>query len=433
MNILFLTPQLPYPPQKGTALRNWGLIAGLSRRHQVSLLSFLAPGQDPHPAPPLAAACARVETVPQPVRPLSRRLRDLALTRQPDMALRLASDQYGRLLADWLAREMFDVVHVEGIELTPYLDVIEATPPRFGGAERGAPPRFGGAGGGLPLIIFDDHNCEYLLQQRTFLTDLRTPARWPGAAYSFVQWRRLRRYEAHVCRRADRVLAVSDADAAALQSLVPGLAVTVIPNGIDTQTYRPPISNLQSPISNLQPPTSNLVFTGTMDFRPNVDAVLWFAQRVLPRVRAELPGAHFVVVGQHPHRRLDPLREDPAVTLTGWVEDTRPYIAQAAVYVAPLRMGGGTRLKLLEAMAMGKAVVATRLGAEGYPVTDGCELLLADTPADFAAAVVALLRAPERRAELGRAARAFVEQRYDWRVIVPRVETVYEANPKPQI
>jgi len=161
--------------------------------------------------------------------------------------------------------------------------------------------------------------------------------------------------------------------------------------------------------------------------------VMWFARKVLPRVRAEVPEVHFVVVGQHPHRRLDGLRDDPAVRLTGWVEDTRPYIAQAAVYVAPLRMGGGTRLKLLEAMAMGKAVVATRLGAEGYPVTDGRELLLADTPADFAAGVVALLRAPERRAELGRAARAFVEQWYDWRIIVPRVETVYEENPKPQI
>ncbi|MCK4316438.1 MAG: glycosyltransferase [Anaerolineae bacterium] len=444
MNILFLTPQLPYPPQKGTALRNWGLIAGLARRHQVSLLSFLAPGQDPHPAPPLAAACARLETVPQPVRPFSRRLRDLALTRQPDMALRLASEEYAQRLADWLAREIFDVVHVEGIELAPYLDVIEETPLR---RLQDVPPteRFSAdedafdlrnvakpsQGFTRPLVIFDDHNCEYLLQKRTFLTDLRGPTRWPGAAYSFVQWQRLRRYEAHVCRRADRVLAVSDADAAALQSLVPGLAVTVIPNGIDTQTYTPTPPHSHTPTPP-HPHTPTLVFTGTMDFRPNVDAVLWFAQRVLPRVRAELPGVHFVVVGQRPHRRLDPLREDPVVKLTGWVEDTRPYIAQAAVYVAPLRMGGGTRLKLLEAMAMGKAVVATRLGAEGYPVTDGRELLLADTPADFAAVVVALLRAPERRAELGRAARTFVEQRYDWRVIVPRVEAVYEANPKPQ-
>ena len=409
MRILFLTPQLPYPPQKGTALRNWGLIAGLSPRHRVSLLSFLSPGQDSHPAPPLTAACARVETVPQPTRTLSRRLRDLAFTRQPDMALRLASQAYAHRLADWLARESFDVVHVEGIELAPYLDVIEAARPRL-------------------LVVFDDHNCEYLLQQRVFLTDLRVPARWLGAAYSFVQWRRLRRYEARVCRRAGRVLAVSDADAAALRELVPGLDVTVIPNGIDTQAYRPgeKSRNSQFAIRN-----STLVFTGTMDFRPNVDAVLWFVREVLPRVQAEVPEVHFFVVGQRPHRRLDVLRGNPAVTLTGWVEDTRPYIAQAAVYVAPLRMGGGTRLKLLEAMAMGKAVVSTRLGAEGYPVADGrrgavtAPLLLADTPADFAATVVALLRAPERRAELGRTARAFVEQRYDWRVIVPRVEMVY--------
>ncbi len=277
-----------------------------------------------------------------------------------------------------------------------------------------------------PLVVFDDHNCEYLLQKRAFLTDLRSPERWPGAAYSFVQWRRLRRYEAQACRCADRVLAVSDADAAALQRLVPDLDVTVIPNGIDTQVYRPATFDPQ-------PPTPSLVFTGTMDFRPNVDAVLWFAREVLPRVRAEIPEAHFVVVGQRPHRRLDALRGDTAVTLTGWVEDTRPYIAQAAVYVAPLRIGGGTRLKLLEAMAMGKPVVATRLGAEGYPVRDGCELLLADTPADFAAAVVNLLHTPERGAELGRAARAFVEERYDWRVIVPRVEAVYEEVASRQI
>ena len=408
MNILFLTPQLPYPPQKGTALRNWGLIANLARCHRVSLLSFLAPGQDPHPAPLLTAACAHVETIPQPARPLSHRLRDLALARQPDIALRLGSETYARRLEDYLTREPFDVVHIEGIELAPYLDVVEMAQPR-------------------PLIIFDDHNCEYLLQQRAFLTDLRIPARWPGAAYSFIQWLRLRRYEAQVCRRAGHVLTVSEADAAALRKLIPDLDVTVIPNGIDTRTYAAPHPHTPT-LPHSSPPT--LVFTATMDFRPNVDAVLWFARKVLPRIRAEAPEAHFLAVGQRPHRRLDVLRGDPGVTLTGWVEDTRPYIAQAAVYVVPLRMGGGTRLKLLEAMAMGKSVVATRLGAEGYPVTHERELLLADTPADFAAAVVSLLRAPERRAELGRVARAFVEQRYDWRVIVPRVEAVYRIGDR---
>jgi len=404
MDILFLTPQLPYPPHQGTALRNWGLIAHLAPRHRVGLLSFLAPGQDPHPAPPLAAACTSIETVPQPTRPLARRLRDLALTPLPDMALRLESPLFRARLADWLAHQPFDVVHIEGIELAPYLDLLEKTTPR-------------------PLILFDDHNCEYLLQKRAFLTDLTNPLRWHGAAYSFIQWRRLQRYEAHVCRRADRVVAVSQADAAALQALLPELDPLVIPNGIEIAAYPP----------NLPPApgmgAAALVFTGKMDFRPNVDAVLWFARQVLPRVRQKAPQAHLWVVGQRPHRRLAPLQKDPAVTVTGWVEDTRPYIAGAAVYVAPLRMGGGTRLKLLEAMAMGKAVVATRLGAEGFPVTNGQELLLADTPEAFADAVVALLQNPDRRTSLGQAARRFVQTGYDWPVLIPRLEVAYRPAP----
>ena len=406
MKVLFLTPQVPYPPQQGAALRNWGLISGLANRHEVAVLSFRASGQSPEPPDRLRTVC-RTETVRLPVRALRDRLRVMLTTRQPDMARRLASETYAQRLVEWLARESFDVVHVGGIEMAPYLDVIEAARPR-------------------PLVVFDNLNCEYLLQQRAFLTDLRVPGRWPGAAYSLVQWRRLRRYEAQVCRRADRVLAVSEADAAALRKLVPGLGVVVVPNGVDTLAYRPEASNAAPQVSERA-----LVFTGTMDFRPNVDAVLWFARKVLPGVQAEVPEAHFFVVGQRPHRWLDGLRGDPAVTLTGWVEDARPYIAQAAVYVAPLRIGGGTRLKLLEAMATGKPVVATRLGAEGYPVTHGRELLLADTPVDFAAAVVALLRAPERRAELGRVARAFVEQHYDWRAIVPRVEAAYQMRQPP--
>jgi glycosyltransferase involved in cell wall biosynthesis len=124
------------------------------------------------------------------------------------------------------------------------------------------------------------------------------------------------------------------------------------------------------------------------------------------------------------------LRDDPAVTLTGFVEDTRPYIADAAVYVVPLRMGGGTRFKILEALAMGKAVVSTTLGAEGFPVAHEQELLLADEAEDFAQAVVSLLNAPGKCESLGRVGRAFIEARYDWRVIVPLVEAAYEpSNP----
>lgn len=400
MRILFLTPQLPYPPQKGTALRNWGLIQGLTERHELSLLSFHRPGKQIALSSPLSSVCKRILTVPQPKRPPHQRLWGILSTRKPDMALRLASSTFDQRLREWLAESSFDVVQIEGIELAPYLETVKSAPQEA-------------------LTVFDDHNCEYLLQQRTFLTDLYSPVRWPEAAYSFIQWQRLRRYEAEVCRRADEVLAVSQPDAEALMKLDPELKVAVIPNGIDTQAYRPATGAGETATGN------TLVFTGTMDFRPNVDAVLWFARQVLPRIQTRVPDVRFLVVGQRPHRRLDPLRRNPAITLTGWVEDVRPYFAKATVYVAPLRMGGGTRLKILEAMAMGKPIVATSLGAEGYPVRDGRELILADTPAAFAEGVIVLLRDEARRATLRQTARTFVEGRYDWKAIVPRVEEVY--------
>ena len=171
----------------------------------------------------------------------------------------------------------------------------------------------------------------------------------------------------------------------------------------------------------------DLVFTAKMDFRPNVDAVLWFAQEVLPLIRRQSPETRFWVVGKDPHPRLAPLAHDPGIQLTGWVEDVRPYIAGTAVYVIPLRIGGGTRLKVLEAMAMGKAIVSTTLGYEGFDLVPGQELVVADTPAEFAAAVLALLQDPQRRERIGRAARRFAGSRYDWRMIVPRLERAYET------
>ncbi len=401
MHILLLTPQLPYPPHQGTTIRNWGLIHHLARRHQVSLLSFLEPGQALERADPLLEVCAQVETVPTPpARSLARRACDTLIRPLPDMALRLASPAFAERLVAWLDRAPFDVVHVEGIEMTPYLDRV---------LER------------VPVVILDDHNCEYKLQKSYAQIDARIPRRWPGALYSFIQWQKLRRYEASVCRRAHHVLAVSETDAQALCQIVPNLDITLIPNGIDADQYTPIYQ------STTNAPT--LIFTGKMDFRPNVDAVRWFADQIWPLVRAAAPDAHFFVVGQRPHSQLDDLRDDPSLTLTGWVDDMRPYISQATVYVAPLRMGSGTRLKLLEAMAWGKAIVSTRMGAEGLTQATGDAPALVqvddDDPLAFAGAVIALLQDPERRVRLGRAARAFVETHYDWRVIIPRLEALY--------
>lgn len=398
MRLLLLTPQLPYPPHQGTSLRNFNLIAQLARRHQVCLLSFLEPDQSLDQAGPLLDLCEWVDTVPVPWRSNSTRLRQMLLTRRPDMAWRLWSPAFQDRLAMRLADARFDVVQIEAIELAPYLPTVEAATPS-------------------PLIVYEDHNAEWVLQKRACLTDLRIPRRWPAAAYSFVQWTRLKVYEADVCRRADRVVAVSEADRDAILEIAPDVAITVVPNGVDLDEY----TGYGGPV---QP--TDLVFTGKMDFRPNVDAMLWLGQEVWPIIRNQRPQAKLAIVGQRPHPRLEPLRSEVGITITGWVPDVRPYIAGATVYVAPLRVGGGTRLKLLQAMAMGAATVATSLGAEGFPVRHGRELLLADTPEGFAEAVLSLLDHPKQRAQLGQAARHFVEATYGWDALVPKLETLYD-------
>jgi polysaccharide biosynthesis protein PslH len=387
-----LTPQVPYPPRQGTALRNWGLLKGLSEHHSVSLLTFASSDQTTVPDPVLSARSVWIEIIPQPERSTWDRLRDLVLTRKPDLVQRLISADFAQALERRLRTHAFDWIMVEGLEMAPYLDVLPAGP--------------------RPGVIFDDHNCEYLLQRRAAQSERAGAADWARAAYSAVQWRRLRCYEAAVCRRAELVIAVSEQDAAALRAIEPGLAPLVIPNGIDVDAY----AGFDEAADLAQPA---FVFTGTMDFRPNVDGVLWFADKVWPQVRATLPTATFYIVGRHPHARLERLRSVPGVVVTGGVPETRPYIRAAAVYVVPLLVGGGTRLKLLESTAMGKAIVATHLAAEGFAEA-GSAMVLADTPDAFAAACMTLARDPVERGAWGRRARAFAEA-YDWDALLPRL------------
>jgi len=395
VHILLLTPQVPYPPRQGTALRNWGILRGLAAHHRVSLLTFAAPDQALEPPAPLTDIVERVAIIPQPTRTTRDRLRDLLTTSRPDLTLRLASSAFRQQLQTWLDTYPFDWIQIEGLEMAPYLDLL---------------PRLPSTVYRLPSLAFDAHNCEYLLQKRAGAADLRRPRRWPAALYSAIQWRRLRRYEAAVCRRADLVIAVSEADAQALRRIVPALDPLVIPNGITVAEYAACTDK-----ADLHQPA--FVFTGTMDFRPNVDGALWFAAEVWPRIRTALPDAHCYFVGRHPHRRLDALRELPGIVITGSVPDTRPYINAATVYVVPLLVGGGTRLKLLEATSMGKAIVSTALGAEGFVHPEDA-MLLADDSVAFAEACVRLARDVAARAQWEARARAYAHA-YDWDVLLP--------------
>ena len=406
MKILFLTPQLPYPPRQGTTIRNYNLIRLLARQHQIDLFSFLAPGEQFSADNHLATLCRRVVTAPQPVRSLARRALDTLTASRPDMGLRLESQEaYSRLYA-LLDGESYDLVQAEGIEMAAYgLAAAESQP--------------------KARLIFDDHNAEYLLQKRSALVDLGNPLRWPAACYSLIQWNKLHRYEQMICSRSDAVVAVSEPDRSALVQLVPDRLVDVVANGIDLAEYPyPPAAP-----SFHQPPT--LIFTGKMDYRPNVDAILWFAQEVLPLIQMQKSDVRLQVVGMNPHRRLSSLARLPGVEITGAVEDVRPYVYGAAVYVVPLRVGGGTRFKVLEALASGKPIVSTSLGVEGLGLQDGRELLIADEPQTFADAVLRLLADQagdgDLCAGLTGAGRRFVVSHFAWEQIVPRLERVYQA------
>jgi sugar transferase (PEP-CTERM/EpsH1 system associated) len=414
MKILVLTPQLPFPPRQGATIRNFHLLKHLARRHQVDLLTFLAPGEQLNPDNPLISLCRRIGTLPQPTRSLTRRARSTLLSPLPDMALRLESAPMHDLIQQWRNREQYDIVQIEGIEMAQYgLALVVGN------------TRQDSLGKSGPLVVFDDHNCEYLLQKRSALTDFSAPRRWLAAGYSLVQWQKLRHYEQTICRRSAAVLAVSDADGAALQRLAPQQLLRIIPNGIDMAAY-PAVDKRPAGDASAH----RLVFVGKMDYRPNIDAMLWFGRHVLPLIQAEFPTVLLQIVGMNPHPRLDGLRANAGVEITGAVDDVRPYLQAATVALIPMRVGGGTRLKALEAMACARPIVSTALGVEGIGVTHGQELLIADRHAAFAAATLQLLHDTQHGGELsrrlGEQARRFVAAHYDWEKIAPKLESVYD-------
>jgi polysaccharide biosynthesis protein PslH len=397
MKLLFLTPQLPYPPRQGTAIRNWGLIKSLSAQHQITLLTFATLQETV--APELLAACSQVEVaVPPAPRSIIQRLATLLTSPLPDLAHRLYSPYFNERLKALLKANQFDALFIEGLELARAAIDLDLSLP----------------------IIYDAHNCETVLQRRAYETDLKRSARWPAALYSFIQTKRLAQFEAQVCQRATRITCVSPEDATALKSLTPNLNPTVVPNGIFLSDYA-------SPTLSPQPSAPTLVFTGKMDYRPNVDAVVWFANDILPLIQNKKPDVQFLIVGQKPLLAVQQLAQRPGITVTGAVEDIRPYIAQASLYIAPLRMGGGTRFKLLEALALKRPIVSTIVGAEGFGVQNGKELLLADSPNEFADAVLGLLDNPAKQQALIQAGYEFVHA-YDWSNIVPKVEGLLKTE-----
>jgi sugar transferase (PEP-CTERM/EpsH1 system associated) len=263
-----------------------------------------------------------------------------------------------------------------------------------------------------PTVLFT-HNVEAEIWRRHAETSTHPVARRLYAG----QWRRMLRFEGRTLARFDHVLAVSDADADTFGRLYGrqlAAPVSVVPTGVDTAYFSP------APETAMRP--HHLVFVGSMDWMPNEDAVIDFCRAILPLIRREIPDVTLSIVGRAPAAAVRQLTRDPGIAVTGRVDDVRPFLREAAAAIVPLRVGGGTRLKIFEAMAAGKAVVSTTIGAEGLPTEDGRHLLIADGPESFARATVGLLRNPDQRRTIEQAARSLVVGRHDWAVAATHLE-----------
>jgi sugar transferase (PEP-CTERM/EpsH1 system associated) len=400
MRILWLKSDLLLPLDKGGKLRTWHLMRQLAKRHAITFLSYADPEQPRDDVEGMHEVASEVITVPKrdPAKGTLAFYLDAArhlIDPRPYAVAKYDTREYRQALADALARTSFDLIVCDF--LPPAVNMPRQLP--------------------CPGVLFT-HNVEAEIWRRHAGTTSSAVKRFLYGA----QHRRMLRFEGDTLKRFEGVLAVSDADRETFGRLYPGAAphpIHVVPTGVDT-TFFAPASDVPEAASPAASRT--LIFTGSMDWLPNEDAMLFFCRDILPLVRAEEPDVKLSIVGRAPTPAVKRLAAEHGVTVTGRVDDVRPYMRDAAVYVVPLRIGGGTRLKIFEAMAMAKAVVSTTVGAEGLPVTGGEHLLLADEPRGFARAVVRLLRDVEKRRSVEQAARQLVVAKYDWSVVAGDLE-----------
>ena len=401
MKLLFLAPYLPSPPQSGAPRRVHGLMSELSRRHDVSLLAFTVPGEDAGAAIRATKEyCAEVVTVENDHL-------DRALSGKMKRALQLRSllgkksferlayydPSFQRELDRMAERGGFDVITTEHSQMACY---------RLPHTAR---------------LVLDEHNIEYDILFRTTTAERLTLRK----LYSWVNYLKLRGEERAAWQQFDGVTLTSERDEMVLRRDASGTRTAVIPNGVDTEFFVP----ADAPVA-----PDTILFFGAINYYPNTEGLLFFLDEVFPIVKRKRPDAKLVIVGQLPPPAIVARAADDVI-VTGLVDDVRPYLERAAVVIAPLRIGGGTRLKIVEAMAMGKAIVATRLGAEGLEVRDGQDILLGDTEEDFASQVTRVLGDEALRVRLGKSARKRAEEQYSWKGAVDRLEHFYEQLPSP--
>lgn len=393
MKILWVKAGKLLPVDTGGKIRSFNILRHLAKQHEVTLLSYYGGRRDPQYEAAIIQQLPRAETIytAAPEGTLAKSLDYLFRlpSADPYAVRKFTHPKVRRTVAQWLGDGRFDVAVCD-----------------FLSASLNFPDQLA-----APVILFQ-HNVETILWRRMARTE---KAPWNKLSYSIEAWK-MGSYETLTLQRFQHVIAVSENDRKEMLELSPGCSITVVPTGVDTELYRssPSVSGNSTVV----------LFTGSMDWEPNIDAMEYFCQEIWPTVLAAFPDAHFQIVGRNPHPRVRRLAS-ASVEVTGTVPSVADYLRSATVVIVPLRIGGGTRLKIFEAMAMAKALVSTSIGAEGLDVADGRDLMIADNAQAFAAAIVRLLQDPALRQNYEQAAAALAA-RYDWSQIAQRFAEVLQ-------
>lgn len=393
MHILFVATNLPVPPNNGQAIRSLSIIQALSAMgHEVSFISF-ADGRRPQDLRPLSSFCRSIDLCEREMLNLTQNADHLGrvrvlLTFRSYALERFKSEVMREMIRKKLNTVRYDLIVCDGIYALANIPET-ATP-----------------------IALNCHNVEHIILKRYAMLE-RNPVK---KFYAELESHFMRIAECRSCHQVSAVLVCSEVDRELLLVFRPNLPIVVAPNVVDTDS----LSNVNSSFSSGDPV---VLFQGGMDWYPNRDAVEYFARDVLPQIRLSFPNVRFVIAGRNPPARfVQKFRQDSLIEFTGTVPAMRPYLAAASLVVVPLRIGGGTRIKILEACAAGKAVVSTTVGAEGLNLEAGKEIIVADDPSEFAASVIDLLNDPHRCETIATLARAAVVQRYNQQTLKKSLE-----------
>jgi sugar transferase (PEP-CTERM/EpsH1 system associated) len=397
MNVLYIAPCIPYPPNKGEKIRAFYQIRLLSREHTIHLACLANEKNEVENLEKLQKHCASIDAVYRD-KTVARLLAVLAfLAGKPFSVASYYSSRLKRMIAQKLSSEKFDRILVFSSAMADYVRNVSSIPKI------------------LDFVDLDSETWRLYVDHHSF------PFSWTYR----LEAGRLARYEEKISKEFDHSIFVTEKEASLFRQRVNNRRVSVIPNGVDLDYF--------APTPDLPSGAPVIVFVGTMDYFPNIDAVRYFCRHIFPSIKKVLPAVHFYIVGRNPTGPVKKLGREPQVTVTGSVPDVRPYLAQAGVAVAPFRIARGIQNKNLEAMAMGVPVVGTSTAFEGMAATGLDGVRITDGPEQFAQEVLALLNDPEWRRQCSLRARRYVQRYHKWEDQVARLACLLRTIAEPPV